>query len=61
MAPFRHVDGEVLLDHATLLQVRQVNFILQRLHNDCLQLSTIELVEHVGGVTLERLVAVVLG
>ena len=55
------MNGPVLLDHATLLQVRQVNLLMQRLRNDRLQLSAVELVKHVGGVALEGLIAVILG
>ena len=34
---------------------------MQRLRNDRLQLSAVELVKHVGGVALEGLIAVILG
>ena len=51
----------VLLDYLTLYQVIQVHLLCQRLRNDRLQLSTVELVKHVGGVALEGLVAVILG
>ena len=61
MGSFRHVNGPVLFDHATLLQVRQVNLFMQRLRNDRLQLPAVELVKHVGGVALEGLIAVILG
>ena len=55
-----HVNWEVIKDDTTLPQVVNVNFLLESLHHNCLNLACVEGIEHVASVALEGQLGIVL-